>query len=74
MDKICDYVAEVLFSLERLSNTLRKVVDKPFEDTGYSYGCVPTLEESLPAIAGLVDNINESLIDMFFEKDDTDND
>ncbi len=72
MDKYSDLFAEILFSLERINNTLREVAGKDPQSCGFSSWNVPAIEESLPLVATQLDGINESLTEIFFEENESD--
>lgn len=69
MDKYSDMLADILFSIERISNTLRVVAGKEPQDCGFPPLRVPATEESLPLIANLLDDVNESLVEIFSDED-----
>lgn len=72
MDKYSDMFAEILFSLEKIDNTLRTVAGQNPIDCGFSRGHVPATEESLPLIASKLEGINQSLISLYLEEDNND--
>ena len=69
MDKYSDMLADILFSIERISNTLRVVAGKEPNFCRFSYNSLPTIEQSLDVMSNFIDDINESIVDIFTKED-----